>query len=127
MSSEFKDTCIPVPEVAETWGKEGFSSLLLEALSKRCWQLPFAAVCTTGAPSTDEAAECSDLKVELAEPHSLRGSFSYAFTEETNLGCSDQRYTDRVRGRFCFTYDLRTGLLRVEIPQIQAEYDPEEI
>ena len=36
-------------------------------------------------------------------------------------------YTDRVRGRFYFTYDLPTGTLIVDVPQIHAEYDPEEI
>lgn len=100
---------------------------LLSAISERIWELPFDAVCTSGTPVQDAGALCSDLKCAFTDPHTLRGSFAYAFTEETTLGCSDQRYTDFVRGRFQFSYDRQTSLLTVDVPQIQeAEYDPEE-
>lgn len=108
------------------WNSPDFADHFLKAIAERSADLPLSAVCTTGAPSTDEKPECSDLRHELVEPHTLRGSFAYAFTEETNIGCSDQHYTDRVRGRFYFTYDLQTGVMSVQVPQTQGEYDPEE-
>lgn len=119
-------TYLNVPKVASRWGSPDFADLFFEAISHQIWEFPLSAICTTGAPSTDEQPECSDLRYELLEPRTLRGSFAYAFTEETNIGCSDQHYTDRVRGRFYFTYDLHTGVMSVQVPQTQGEYDPEE-
>lgn len=114
-------------DLTSIWGQEDFASRLLESISNNAEKLPLTAVCSTGAPRTEDGVACSDLRCERQSPNQLRGSFAYAFTEETNLGCSDQHYTDRVRGRFYFTYDLHTSELTVDVPQVHAEYDPEEI
>ncbi|MES2595697.1 MAG: hypothetical protein V4662_10200 [Verrucomicrobiota bacterium] len=118
---------LTLPPLLSSGTDEVLAERLLAAISERVWELPFHSVCTHGGPKTDDKAECSDLRYEHQSPNQLRGSFAYAFTEETNLGCSDQHYTDRVRGRFHFSYDLLTGVLTVDVPQIHAEYDPEDI
>ncbi|GEP42739.1 hypothetical protein [Brevifollis gellanilyticus] len=118
---------LTLPAGAEPANNDSLPGHLLTAINDKIWELPFEAVCTNGGPKTDEKTECSDLRYERPAPNQLRGSFAYAFTEETNIGCSDQHYTDRVRGRYYFSYDLQTGVMSVDIPQIHADYDPEEI
>lgn len=118
---------LKLPPLASTKGGHSLADQLLSAITESVWHLPFDAACTSGAPVQDAGAVCSDLRCAFTDPHTLCGSFAYAFTEETTLGCSDQRYTDIVRGRFQFSYDRQTSLLTVDVPQIQeAEYDPEE-
>lgn len=118
---------INLSELPSVWGGVDLAARLREAVVAAAVHLPLEEVCTSGSPKLEAGVEIADLRLDATGQHTLRGSFAYAFTEETTLGCSDQRYTDIVRGRFQFSYDRQTSLLRVDVPQLkEAEYDPEE-
>ncbi len=123
---DVRPTLLDLPDLAEAWGTEDFDRDFLDAMREHESALPLMNVCPTGSPSMEDNAEFYDLQFEADGVATITGSFGYSFVEETGMGCRDRPFSDRLRGRFDFTFNHQTGELRVEAPRMWAEYDPEE-
>ncbi len=109
------------------WGTPVFKDAFVAEMLENESDLPLEDMCQSGGyPSSDDNAECEDLKIDAGANGIVKGHFHVSFIEESPTGCRDRTWRDRISGRIDFRLNLGDGTVTFEPPTIERHYEPDE-